>query len=57
LGIALGWDIHSTMELANRMGADVAAHASATPPLSNNTINFAHARLQALNLQALESQS
>jgi fructokinase len=40
-GIALGWNTHATMELANRMGADVALHASATPPLSNNTINFA----------------
>jgi fructokinase len=44
-GITLGWDIHTTMELANRMGADVAAHPSATPPLSNNTLNFARARL------------
>ncbi|MBN1568660.1 MAG: hypothetical protein JXA73_12505 [Acidobacteria bacterium] len=49
-GIALGWDIHTTMELANRMGADVAAHASATPPLSAGTLNFAGARLRALNL-------
>jgi fructokinase len=46
-GIALGWDTHATMELANRMGADVASHASATPPLSNNTINFARSRLHA----------
>jgi fructokinase len=44
-GIKLGWDIHTTMELANRMGADVAAHPSATPPLSDRTLNFAHARL------------
>jgi fructokinase len=44
-GITLGWDLHTTMELANRMGADVAAHASATPPLSLNTLNFARAQL------------
>jgi fructokinase len=44
-GIILGWDIHTTMELANRMGADVAAHPSATPPLSPRTLNFARARL------------
>lgn len=44
-GITLGWDIHTTMELANRMGADVAVHPSATPPLSDRTLNFAHARL------------
>jgi fructokinase len=44
-GNALGWDIPTTMELANRMGADVAAHPSATPPLSDSTLNFAHARL------------
>jgi fructokinase len=44
-GVTLGWDIHTTMELANRMGADVAAHPSATPPLSDRTLNFAHARL------------
>ena len=44
-GITLGWDIHTTMELANRMGADVAAHPSATPPLSHRTLNFARARL------------
>lgn len=46
-GMALGWDIRRTMELANRMGADVASHASATPPLSNATIHFARAGLQA----------
>ncbi len=45
-GMTLGWDIHATMELANRMGADVAAHPSATPPLSNSTLNFARARLR-----------
>ncbi|MBN2417800.1 MAG: hypothetical protein JXL81_00305 [Deltaproteobacteria bacterium] len=33
-GLTLGWDISATMELANRMGAYVAAHPSATPPLS-----------------------
>jgi fructokinase len=44
-GVALGWDIRTTMELANRMGADVAAHPSATPPLSDGTLNFAHAQL------------
>jgi len=43
-GISLGWDIHTTMELANRMGADVAAHPSATPPLSDSTLKFAHAQ-------------
>jgi fructokinase len=47
-GITLGWDIHTTMELANRMGADVAAHPSATPPLSHGTLSFAHARLHDL---------
>lgn len=49
-GLALGWDIHTTMELANRMGADVAAHASATPPLSAGTLNFARAQLRSLSL-------
>jgi fructokinase len=44
-GSALGWDIHSTMELANRMGADVASHPSATPPLCDATLNFAATRL------------
>jgi sugar/nucleoside kinase (ribokinase family) len=44
-GITLGWDIHTTMELANLMGADVAAHPSATPPLSLTTLEFARARL------------
>ena len=44
-GMTLGWNIHSTMELANRMGADVAAHPSATPPLTNGTLNFARAQL------------
>jgi fructokinase len=44
-GLALGWDIYTTMELANRMGADVASHPSATPPLSDETLNFAKAQL------------
>jgi fructokinase len=44
-GTALGWDIHTTMELANQMGADVAAHPSATPRLSHRTLDFAQARL------------
>jgi fructokinase len=46
-GVALGWDIRTTMELANRMGADVAAHPSATPPLSDGTLSFAHAHLRS----------
>jgi fructokinase len=45
-GFALGWDIHATMELANRMGADVAAHPSATPPLSSGTLQFVRAHLR-----------
>jgi fructokinase len=45
IGMKLGWGLHSTMELANRMGADVAAHPSATPPLSDSTLNFARAQL------------
>ena len=44
-GITLGWNIHTTMELANRMGADVAAYPSATPLLSNGTLNFVRAQL------------
>jgi fructokinase len=44
-GVALGWDMRTTMELANRMGADVTAHPSATPPLSDRTLNFARAQL------------
>jgi fructokinase len=54
-GIALGWDIHTTMELANRMGADVAAHPSATPPLSPGTLNFARARLHVLGRSPLST--
>jgi|WetSurMetagenome_2_1015567.scaffolds.fasta_scaffold221267_1 fructokinase len=45
-GFVLGWDLHATMELANRMGADVAVHPSATPPLSGRTLAFAHERLR-----------
>ena len=45
-GISLGWDIHTTMELANRMGADVASQPSATPPLSDSTLKFVHAQLR-----------
>jgi fructokinase len=44
-GLTLGWDIPTTMELANRMGADVASHPSATPPLSDGTLNFVHEQL------------
>jgi len=44
-GLTLGWDIRSTMDLANRMGSDVASHPSATPPLSDSTLEFARARL------------
>ena len=44
-GTTLGWKIHNTMELANRMGADVAANPSATPTLSNDTLSFARAQL------------
>ncbi len=44
-GTVLGWSIHATMELANRMGADVAAHPSATPPLSNPTLTYAQTEL------------
>jgi fructokinase len=45
-GTTLGWDIPTTMELANRLGADVASHPSATPPLSGSTLNFARERLK-----------
>ncbi len=47
-GMALGWDLPSTMELANLMGADVATHLSATPPLSGKAVSFVHERLQAV---------
>ncbi len=50
-GLTLGWDIRSTMQLANRMGADVAAHPSATPPLSDSTLEFARAQLRSVSLQ------
>jgi len=46
-GFTLGWDIHTTMELANRMGADVATQPSATPPLSDSTLKFAYAQLRS----------
>ncbi|MBN1832968.1 MAG: hypothetical protein JW896_12755 [Deltaproteobacteria bacterium] len=45
-GVTLGWNIQTTMELANRMGADVAAYPSATPPLSTDTLDFAREHLQ-----------
>jgi fructokinase len=54
-GIALGWDIHTTMELANRMGADVAVHPSATAPLSGNTLNFARAQLHDATARLVKS--
>jgi fructokinase len=44
-GISVGWDIHTTMELANRMGADVALQPFAAPPLSDSTLKFVHAQL------------
>jgi fructokinase len=56
-GKTLGWDIHTTMELANRMGADVAAHPSATPRLSDGTLNFAHAHLRESQNPAFGSGS
>jgi len=46
-GLTLGWDIHSTMDLANRMGSDVAAQPSATPPLPDSTLEFARAQLRS----------
>lgn len=46
-GTTLGWDVHSTMELANRMGADVVCHPSATPPLSAATLHFVRSQLNA----------
>ena len=50
LGITLGWDLHTSMKLANRMGADVAAHPSATPPLSDETLSFARAQLHPFSM-------
>ena len=47
IGMRLGWDMHTTMELANRMGADVATQPSATPPLSRSTLEFARAQLRS----------
>jgi fructokinase len=44
-GTTLGWDIHTTLELANRIGADVAYHPSATPPLSAATLHFMRSQL------------
>jgi fructokinase len=44
-GLTLGWDIHTTMELANRMGSDVASHPCTTPPLSDETLKFARKKL------------
>ncbi len=44
-GFTLDWDIKATMELANSMGADVASHPSATPPLSQETLDFARGQL------------
>lgn len=46
-GMSLDWDIHTTMELANRMGADVASQPSAIAPLSDNTLRFVHAQLRS----------
>jgi sugar/nucleoside kinase (ribokinase family) len=46
-GLTLGWNIRSTMQLANRMGADVAAHPSATPPLPARTLDYARERLRS----------
>lgn len=45
-GLSLNWNLHTTMELANRMGADVASHPAATPPLSRETLNFAKSQLK-----------
>ena len=45
-GLTLGWDIQRTMELANRMGADVAGHPTATPPLSSETLKFVREQLK-----------
>lgn len=51
LGTALGWDLAATMELANHLGTDVASHPSATPPLSDRTLQFAAGRLEAAGSQ------
>jgi hypothetical protein len=55
-GLALGWDIPTTMELANRMGADVVAHLSATPPLSHTTLSFACTRRNPVHDAAAQIQ-
>jgi fructokinase len=39
-GLALGWDEARAVELANRMGAWVAAQPPATPPLSESLLNY-----------------
>jgi len=44
-GLTLKWDLQTTMELANRLGADVATHPSATPIISDETLNIAQTRL------------
>jgi fructokinase len=44
-GFTLGWDIKATMELANRMGADVASQPSATPALSWKTMDYVRGQL------------
>ena len=54
-GITLGWSIHATMELANGMGADVASHPSATPPLSDRTLDFARARLHDIKVKKTDT--
>ena len=56
-GTTLGWDIHTTMELANRMGSDVAAHPSATPTLSNDTLKFALMQLNNNRTREADSQT
>jgi hypothetical protein len=56
-GIAIGWNTYATTGLANRIGAEIAAHQSAAPELSNSRLNFARARLTgALPAPALERQ-
>jgi fructokinase len=44
VGFSAGWDLASTLELANRMGADVASKPSATPPLADSVVAYARAR-------------
>ncbi len=50
-GAALGWGLHATMELANRMGADVSARPSATPNLSGGTLKHAGACLDGIGAE------